>query len=149
MGESRARERGIKPLGFIERIEFSAVDPEAGLLMAPATCLPRLLTASRLGVADIDLFEVHEAFAAQVLCNLRAWESGWSRYPDVLPIGGIPEEKLNVNGGSLALGHPFAATAGRLIGSTLRELRRSNLRRAAVSICAAGAMAGAALLSSD
>jgi acetyl-CoA acetyltransferase family protein len=146
MSEDEARTRGLSPLGYIEQIEFSAIDPMEGLLMAPVLAVPKMLSKAGLTLDSIDLFEIHEAFAAQVLCSLAAWEKGWSRHPELKPLGKIPAEKINVNGGSLALGHPFAATAGRLIGTALRELKRRNQQTAVLSICAAGAMGGAALL---
>jgi len=147
MSESRAKQEGREVLGYIEGIEFAAVSPDDGLLMAPGICLPRLLSRKGLGVNDIDIFEIHEAFAAQVLSNLAVWEHGWKRYPELKPIGAIPAEKINVNGGSLAIGHPFAATGGRLILSAAQELKRSGKERAALSVCAAGAMAAAVLIS--
>lgn len=147
MSEIEARKQGREILGFIDAVEFSAIDPADGLLMAPATALPRLLRRQGVAIDQIDLFEVHEAFGAQVAANLLAWEKGWSKYPDAQPIGSIPKERMNVNGGSIALGHPFAATGGRLIGNALAELKRRKARRAVISVCAAGAMAGAMLLS--
>ena len=146
ISEEQAKRQGREILAFIEAVEFSAVAPEDGLLMAPALALPKLLQKNKLSVADIDIFEIHEAFAAQVLCNLRAWEQGWKRYPELKPIGKIPAEKINVNGGSIALGHPFAATGGRLILSAAYELKRKQQKRAVLSVCAAGAMAAAVLI---
>jgi len=147
MSESRAQQTGRKILGYIEGIEFAAVSPDQGLLMAPGLCLPRLLSRHALKVDDIDLFEIHEAFAAQVLSNLEVWEHGWKSYPELEPIGAIPIEKINPCGGSLAIGHPFAATGGRLILSAARQLESSNKQRAVISVCAAGAMAAAVLIS--
>jgi acetyl-CoA acetyltransferase len=100
-------------------------------------------------VKDVDIFEIHEAFAAQVAANRLIWEKGWSRFPQLKPIGAIPEDKINVNGGSIALGHPFAATGGRLVASTLSELKRRGGKRGVISVCAAGGMAAAVLLSRD
>ncbi|MBX7143819.1 MAG: acetyl-CoA C-acyltransferase [Oligoflexia bacterium] len=147
MSEVEARRQGREILGYIDAVEFSAIDPADGLLMAPATALPRLLQRQGVTINQIDLFEVHEAFGAQVAANLLAWEKGWSKYPEARAIGRIPSEKMNVNGGSIALGHPFAATGGRLIGNALAELKRRKAKRAVISVCAAGAMAGAMLLS--
>lgn len=149
MAESRARSEGRSILGFIEAIEFSALSPDDGLLMAPGICLPKLLRRGRLTVSDIDLFEIHEAFAAQVLCNLQVWRKGWAKHPLAGEVGEIPIDKINLNGGSIALGHPFAATGGRLVSSAARELQRSGKNRAVISICAAGAMAGAVLISRE
>lgn len=147
MGEKTARERGLKPLAYVDAIEFAALPPDAGLLMAPAFALPQLLKKAGLSIEQIDLFEVHEAFSAQVLCNMEVWEKGWKRFPELKPIGKIPAVRLNVNGGSVALGHPFAATGGRLLTALAHDLQKKNMQRGVLSICAAGGMAGAALLS--
>src|SRR5690606_21614243 len=96
--------------------------------------------------ADIDLFEIHEAFGAQVAANMSVWERGWDKYPDIKPIGRIPSEKINVNGGSIAIGHPFAATGGRLVLSLVNELKRRSANTGVISVCAAGAMACAMLI---
>lgn len=147
--EEQANAWGVRPIAFIEAIEFAALPPEAGLLMAPAFAVPRLLKRAQVSLDQIDLFEIHEAFAAQVLANLEVWENGWKRFPDLSAIGHIPREKINLNGGSIALGHPFAATGGRLLLALSRELERRNLKRGLISVCAAGGMAGAVLLSRD
>jgi acetyl-CoA acetyltransferase family protein len=146
MAESLARAQGREILGFIRATEYASIAPDDGLLMAPAVALPRLLAKQRLTVGDIDCFEVHEAFAAQVAANMASWEKGWPKVKGADVIGAIPEEKWNVNGGSIAIGHPFAATGGRLILSALNHLKRTNKKRAAISVCAAGAMACAMLL---
>lgn len=146
MAEAEARAAGAEILGFIDAVEFAAINPEAGLLMAPGLSLPRLLQKNNLTINDIDFFEIHEAFAAQVLANLAVWEQGWDRFPDMQPIGRIPVEKINVNGSSIAIGHPFAATGGRLILSLLKQLRRTNTNSGVISVCAAGAMGCALLL---
>jgi acetyl-CoA acetyltransferase family protein len=147
MAESLAQSQGVEILGYLDALEFASVPTGDGLLMAPAITLPRVLQRTGLSVDDIDLFEIHEAFAAQVLCNLHAWEHGWPYAPTLSPIGAIPREKINIFGGSLALGHPFAATGARLLLHACLALREKNLRRAAISICAAGAGAGAAIVS--
>ena len=146
MSEAEAKRRGIEVLGFIEAVEFSALHPKQGLLMAPGLAVPKLLQKTGLSVSDIDRFEIHEAFAAQVLANMKIWEEGWSAFPNLKPIGSIPADKINVNGGSIALGHPFAATGGRLLTSLCHELKRSNLQRGVISVCAAGGMAAAVLV---
>ncbi|WKZ56278.1 MAG: acetyl-CoA C-acyltransferase [Bdellovibrionota bacterium] len=146
MAEEFARAEGREILAYLADVEFAAIDPHKGLLMAPGVALPQLLSRNRLRVEDVDLFEIHEAFAAQVIANRMVWEKGWKAYPELKPIGAIPDEKINVNGGSLAIGHPFAATGGRLMLSAARELQRRNGRRAVISVCAAGAMACAMLL---
>lgn len=137
MSEEEAKRRALEPIAFIRAYEYAAIDPAEGLLMAPASCVPRLLERTRLSLCDFDLIEVHEAFAAQVLANLQAWEK---------TIGTVDRSKLNVMGGSIAIGHPFAATGGRMVLGLARELRRRKARRGLISICAAGAMAGAMIL---
>jgi acetyl-CoA acetyltransferase family protein len=146
MSEETAKEHGREILGYIEAVEFSAIAPDDGLLMAPALAVPRLMARCSLAMDDVDRFEVHEAFAAQVLANMEVWEKGWSKYPDLRAVGSIPEEKLNVNGGSIAIGHPFAATGGRLLLSLCHELKRSNKETGIISVCAAGAMGAAVLV---
>lgn len=145
MSESRARKEGREILGFVGDMEFAAIDPNAGLLMAPAVAVPKLLARAQKTISDFDLFEIHEAFGAQVACNLKAWESGWGGMP---AIGAIPTDKMNVNGGSIALGHPFAATGGRLLLAAARGLKQRNGGRCLISVCAAGAMAGALIVES-
>lgn len=138
MSESAAREQGREILGYIDGIQFASIPPGDGLLMAPAVALPQLMTRLQWKVSEVDLFEVHEAFAAQVLCNMRVWRDGWNRYPNIPAVGEIPAEKLNVLGGSIALGHPFAATGGRLLVNACQALRRRGGRRCVISVCAAG-----------
>ena len=147
MSGDQAKAERREVLGYLDGIQFASVPPGDGLLMAPALALPNLLSRFGLQFADIDLFEVHEAFAAQVLCNLRAWRDGWSRYPDLSVRGEIPAERMNVSGGSIALGHPFAATGGRLLVNLCQALRERKMRRGAISVCAAGGGAAAALVS--
>jgi acetyl-CoA acetyltransferase family protein len=149
MAEAEAKREGRKILAYLEGVEFAAIDPADGLLMAPVIALPRLLKRHNLSVSDIDLFEVHEAFGAQVVANMKAWRDGWSKYPGADPIGDIPVDRMNVQGGSIAVGHPFAATGGRLLTSLAHALDRKGLTRGVISICAAGAMAGAALLTRE
>lgn len=146
MAEEEAKRQGKEILGFLEATEFAAIDPSDGLLMAPGIALPRLFARNNLSIAGVDIFEIHEAFAAQVAANMQVWERGWPKYPAVKPIGRIPEEKINVNGGSIAIGHPFAATGGRLIISTVNELKRRKAKTGVISVCAAGAMACAMLI---
>lgn len=149
MSEEFARSQKVPILGYIDRIEFASVPPGDGLLMAPALAVPKLLSSIGLSLSSIDLFEVHEAFAAQVLCNLKAWECGWSNYPDMRAVGAIPEERMNVYGGSIALGHPFAATGGRLLINLCQALRDQGAQRGIISVCAAGGGAAAASISRD
>ena len=123
-------------LAHLTHSETAAVDyvhGGDGLLMAPVHAVPRLLDRAGLTLQDFDLYEIHEAFAAQVLCTLKAWEQNG--------LGAIDRSKLNVAGGSLAAGHPFAATGGRILATVaklLAERYPSPPARALVSICAAG-----------
>src|SRR6476661_4875514 len=142
MSERRAVEEGREPLVFIEAMDYAAIHPNEGLLMAPAITVPRLLERAGLELADIDLLEIHEAFAAQVLANAAAWEQGWKGRPT----GPVDWSRVNVNGSSVAVGHPWAATGGRILTTLAYEMKRRDARRGLASICAAGAMAGAMLL---
>ena len=142
MSERRAAEEGREPLAFIEAMDYAAIHPDEGLLMAPAITVPRLLERGGLELADSDLIEIHEAFAAQVLANAAAWEAGWRGRPT----GPVDWSRVNVNGSSVAVGHPGAATGGRIVTTLANEMVRRNARRGLVSICAAGGMAGAFLL---
>ncbi len=142
MSEVRAKHDGFEPLAFIRDYEYSAISADDGLLMAPAIAVPKMLKRLNMTFADFDLIEIHEAFGAQVEANILAWEKGWK-----LPaVGPLDRAKLNTLGGSIAIGHPFAATGGRIVATLARELQRKNLKRGLISICAAGAMAGAMIL---
>src|SRR5467141_1614864 len=152
MAEEKARALGMKPLGFLKEYAYAAVDPAWQLLQAPAFAVPKVLRRAGMRVPDIDLFEIHEAFAAQVLSNLQAW--GSKKFADehlggAEPIGEPPEEKINPNGGSIALGHPFGATGARLVHQALREMSTRGLGTALVSICAAGGLGGACILTRE
>jgi acetyl-CoA C-acetyltransferase len=131
--ERWAGARSIPVLARLTYAETAAVDyvnGDDGLLMAPVDAVPRLLERAGLGLQDFDLYEIHEAFAAQVLSTLKAWEENG--------LGAIDRAKLNVAGGSLAAGHPFAATGGRILATTAKLLAERGTGRALVSICAAG-----------
>lgn len=144
-----AKNFGLKPKSIIRDYFFVGVDPTEQLLIGPAVAIPYLLKKNKLGLDDIDRFEIHEAFAAQVLSCLRAMESKdfCQRYfGDTKPFGTVPVEKLNVNGGSIALGHPFGATGARLVTSLSNELIRSNKKLGLIAICTAGGMSGAMLI---
>jgi acetyl-CoA acetyltransferase family protein len=147
MREDLARQSGLPVKGFIDAIDFASVPPGDGLLMGPVLALPQVVSRVGWDIASIDAFEIHEAFAAQVLCNLKAWESGSSRYPNQSPLGIIPREKINIFGGSIALGHPFAATGGRLLLNACDILNSQGGKRAVISVCAAGGGAAAAAVS--
>ena len=109
--------------------------------MAPAYAMPRMLERIGSGLGDFDFYEIHEAFAAQVLCTLKAWEDPAfcrDRLGRDKPLGTIDRKRLNVNGGSLAAGHPFAATGGRIVASLAKALHEQGSGRGLISICAAG-----------
>lgn len=142
MSEKRAREEGREPLAFIRAMQYGAIDPAEGLLMAPAVVVPKLLQRTGLTLQQMDLVEIHEAFGAQVLANVKAWERGWKGEPT----GPVNWGKLNVNGSSIAVGHPWAATGGRIVTTLANEMARRDASFGLVSICAAGAMAGALVL---
>ena len=145
MSEKRDRQEGRVPLAFIEAMEYAALDPSEGLLMAPAITVPRLLDRVGLRLKDIDLIEIHEAFAAQVLANAAAWEKGWKGPATDQVIW----DRVNVNGSSIAVGHPWSATGGRILTTLAYEMARRNARYGLISMCAAGAMAGAFLLTRE
>ncbi len=141
--EEWAREHGLGVLAWLTEAQTAAVDHvgrREGLLMAPAYAMPRMLDRAGLSLQDFDVYEIHEAFAAQVLCTLRAWEDPVfcrERLGRSEPLGAIDRERLNVNGGSLAAGHPFAATGGRIVASLAKELHERGSGRGVISICAA------------
>jgi acetyl-CoA acyltransferase len=146
--EEKARALGLSPLGFVRAWAYAALDPGEQLLQGPAYAAPLALDRAGLALAEMDLVDMHEAFAAQVLSNLQAFAS--KRFAEEKlgrprPLGEIDPGRLNVNGGSIALGHPFAATGARMILQTLRELSRRGGRHALLTVCAAGGI-GAALV---
>jgi acetyl-CoA acetyltransferase family protein len=145
MSEQRAKKEGRQPLAFIKAFEYAAIDPKDGLLMAPAVAVPRLLKKTGLKLSNMDIIEMHEAFAAQIACNIRAWENGWKEKA----IGKVALDKLNPLGSSIAVGHPFAATGGRIVTTLANEMKRRKAKYGLVSICAAGAMAAAMILEGD
>ena len=120
-----------------------------GLLMAPTVAVPEMLKRNGLALQDFDFYEIHEAFAAQVLCTLRAWESEeycTTRLGLDAPLGRIDPAKINPNGSSLATGHPFAATGARLVATAAKELKVRGGGRCLLSICTAGGMGVVAIL---
>jgi len=143
---------GLEILARFVDAETAAVDyvsGKEGLLMAPAYAVPRLLERNGLALGDFDLYEIHEAFAAQVLCTLAAWEDPVfcrERLGLPGPLGPIDRDKINVNGGSLAAGHPFAATGGRIVGNLAKMLAERGGGRGLISICAAGGQGVVAIL---
>jgi acetyl-CoA C-acetyltransferase len=150
--EQWAKQRGLPILAYISDGQTAAVDyvrKREGLLMAPAYAMPRMLDRAGLTLQDFDLYEIHEAFAAQVLCTLRAWEDPEfckQRLGRDEPLGAIDRDKLNINGGSLAAGHPFAATGGRIVAGLAKTLYERGSGRGVISICAAGGQGVTAIL---
>jgi acetyl-CoA C-acetyltransferase len=147
-----AAERGLPVLAHFVDAETTAVDyvhGEEGLLMAPAYAVPRLLARNGLTLADFDFYEIHEAFASTVLSTLAAWEDPAfckERLGLDAPLGSIDRSKLNVNGSSLAVGHPFAATGARIVASLAKMLAEKGSGRGLISICAAGGQGVVAIL---
>ena len=142
--EPWARERGLPILAYLRDGEAAAVDfvhGAEGLLMAPVYAVPRLLARNGLSLQDFDYYEIHEAFAAQVLCTLKAWQDPQyckSRLGLEAPLGAIDRSRLNIKGSSLAAGHPFAATGGRIVANLAKLLSVAGQGRGLISICAAG-----------
>src|SRR5215212_2156697 len=147
-----ARERSLTPLATFVDAETAAVDyvnGREGLLMAPAYAVPRMLERNGLSLQDFDLYEIHEAFASQVLSTLAAWEDPvfcTQRLGLRGPLGTIDRGKLNVNGSSLAAGHPFAATGGRIVAGLAKALHERGGGRGLISVCAAGGQGVVAIL---
>jgi len=150
MRESKAQSLGYLPLGYLRSYAYAAVDPGWQLLMAPVFALPKaLVRAGGLTLAQMDLVDIHEAFAAQVASNLKAIASkkfAQEHLSRAEELGEIDPAKINVNGGSIALGHPFAATGARMVLSTLRELRKRKKQFGLLSLCAAGGLGAVVVL---
>jgi acetyl-CoA C-acetyltransferase len=149
--EGWAAARGLTVQAWLRDAEVAAVDfvRGEGLLMAPTIAVPRMLARQGLTLQDFDYYEIHEAFAAQVLCTLRAWESAdycKQRLGLDAPLGSIDPAKLNVHGSSLATGHPFAATGARIIATLAKLLEQKGSGRGLISICTAGGMGVTAIL---
>jgi acetyl-CoA C-acetyltransferase len=150
--EDWAKEHGHEPLAFLVDSETAAVDyvhGGEGLLMAPAYAVPRMLARNGLSLQDFDYYEIHEAFASQVLSTLKAWEDPVfckERLGLEAPLGSIDRARLNVNGSSLAAGHPFAATGGRIVNVLAKQLAEAGQGRGLISICAAGGQGVVAIL---
>lgn len=144
--EAWARERNLPVLAYLSYGKAAAVDyieKKEGLLMAPAYAVPRMLSDAKLTLQDFDFYEIHEAFAGQVLCTLKAWsDPAYCRDKLRLPgaLGAIDRSKLNVKGGSLAIGHPFAATGARIVAGLAKILDESKAKRGLISVCTAGGM---------
>lgn len=142
MSEAKARALGYRPLAFIRSYAYAALDPGEQLLQAPVLAAPVALRRAGLSLKDIDLVEMHEAFAAQVLSNLQGFESkAWAeRAGFSQPVGEVDRSRLNVMGGSIALGHPFGATGARITTTLAHELRRRGGQFGLMTVCAAGGM---------
>ena len=149
--EDWARQRGLPVQAWLTFGKVAAVNfvGGEGLLMAPAFAVPRMLADAGLGLQDFDYYEIHEAFAAQVLCTLKAWESPQFCREKLgldAPLGSIDRSKLNVKGSSLAVGHPFAATGARIVATLARLLEQRGSGRGLISVCTAGGMGVTAIL---
>ena len=142
MSSDRAAALGIEPLGYIRSYAYAALDPGEQLLQAPVLAAPVALQRAGLSLGDIDLVEMHEAFAAQVISNLRGFESKeWAaRAGFTQPVGAVDRARLTVMGGSIAIGHPFGATGARITTTLLHELRRRGGQFGLMTVCAAGGM---------
>lgn len=149
MEEARAQALGHRPLAAVRSYAYAAVDPEDELLIAPAHAIPRALERARLTLGDVDLVEMHEAFAAQVLATLRALAStafARERLGRGEAVGEIDPSRMNLRGGSIALGHPFGATGARLVTTLSHELASSQASFGLVSVCGAGGLGCAMIL---
>ena len=149
MSPERAKGLGLEPLGYVRSYAFTALDPGAQLLQGPAYAAPLALDRAGITMADVDLLEMHEAFAAQVLSNLQAWDSerfGREELGRAGKVGHPGPERINVMGGSIAIGHPFGATGARLTITLLNELRRRDGQFGLVTVCAAGGLGFAMVL---
>ena len=142
MREEKAKALGYKPLAYIRSYAYAALDPGEQLLMGPVLAAPVALDRAGLRLRDMDLVEMHEAFAAQVLCNLKGLASpAWAeRAGYAAPVGEVDRSKLNVMGGSIAIGHPFGATGGRILTTLCNELARRDGQFGLMTVCAAGGM---------
>ena len=149
MSEEKALEMGLTPLATVEEYTFTARSPKDELLLGPAYSTPIILDAAGLSISDIGVFEYHEAFAAQLLANLKMLNSdkfAQEKLNKSKAIGEIPLDKLNIHGGSLALGHPFGATGARLMTTAVNRLHREDQEFAMLAACAAGGHGHAMLL---
>ncbi len=142
MSDEKAQVLGYKPLAYIRSYAYAALDPGEQLLMGPVLATPVALERAGLQLKDMDLVEMHEAFAAQVLCNLKGLESkAWAeRAGYAKPVGEVDRSRLNVMGGSLSIGHPFGATGGRILTTLCNELVRRDGTFGLMTVCAAGGM---------
>lgn len=148
MSEEKAKALGYEPLGFLKSYAFAATDPGDQLLQGPAYAAPIALDRAGMKLSDIELIDMHEAFAAQIASNIQAFGSKAfaAKLGRKAALGEVNRDRLNVNGGSIALGHPFAATGARILHQSLRELKRRGLGTALVTVCAQGGQGAAVVL---
>lgn len=149
MSEEKARALGYTPLARFRSWAYVGVDPRDQLLIGPAIAMPKALERAGMNLADVDVVDIHEAFAAQVLSVLKALESDTfarERLGRDKAVGAVDPTRFNLHGGSLALGHPFGATGARMVTTVARELHRSGKETAILGICAAGGLGAAAVL---
>ncbi len=149
MTESKAKALGMKPLGYLRSWAYAALDPAGWMLMGPSYATPKALDRAGLALKDMGVVDMHEAFAAQVLCNVQAFGSkqfAQEKLGRSSAIGEIDDATFNVHGGSLSIGHPFAATGARMVTTVLHELRRRNAQFGLATACAAGGLGAAMVL---
>jgi acetyl-CoA acyltransferase len=152
MTESKAKALGYTPLGYLKSWAYAALDPAGWMLMGPSYATPIALDRAGLSLKEMDVIDMHEAFAAQVLCNVKAFGSkqfAEEKLGRTKAIGEIDDAKLNVHGGSIAIGHPFAATGARMVTTVLRELKRRGGKYGLATACAAGGLGAAIILEVD
>lgn len=152
MTESRAKALGYEPLGYLRSWAYAALDPAGWMLMGPSYATPLALDRAGLALKDMDVIDMHEAFAAQVLCNAKAFASkkfAEDKLGRTKAIGEIDDAKFNVHGGSIAIGHPFAATGARMVTTVLNELKRRGGKFGLATACAAGGLGAAVVLEVD
>ncbi|MEM8961641.1 MAG: acetyl-CoA C-acyltransferase FadI [Acidobacteriota bacterium] len=141
MSEDKAKALGYEPLGYVRSYAWSALDPSTQLLQGPAYAAPQALDLAGLGLGDMDLVDMHEAFAAQILSNMKAFASPKFARDELgrdEPLGEIDFDRFNVNGGSISIGHPFGATGARVTMQVLEELKRRGGQYGLITVCAAG-----------
>jgi acetyl-CoA acyltransferase len=149
MSESRAAAAGHVPLAFVRSWAVAAVDPGGQLLMGPGLAIPMALERAGIDLAALDLIDMHEAFAAQVASNIQALESEtWAKEKlgRTEAVGKIDRSRLNVSGGSIAIGHPFGATGARIVTTLANEMARRGAELGLVSVCAQGGIGFAMVL---
>jgi acetyl-CoA acyltransferase len=149
MTEEKALALGYKPKAYLRAWNYVALDPFEELLLGPAFAVAKILHANNLKLSDVGVLEIHEAFAGQVLSNLAAMDSdkfAAERFPGGKKVGRFDMSLTNVLGGSLAIGHPFGATGGRIVTTACNRLQRENKRFAVLSACADGGLAAGCLL---